>query len=237
MIFRTSWATVALILATTTASAQAGLVLDIGSTTIASGGTGFVDLTITTDGTDTSLGQYNFDVVIDGAGTHNALGLVFMGNEDVSSISSYVFFNNSSGFFGGFSMQSGLGGPDQEYAGGDFVSGSSDTTVSGTTRYLLARLDLSASASTVLGDEYQINAYVTQDATNPTFYSGVNSNTPFGSLFTTVDPGTVTIAAAVPEPSAFVNAVAGLVVVAGFLTCRRLGSRSMRSIWCRSFRA
>src|SRR5580692_5908185 len=72
MIFRTSWATVALILATTTASAQAGLVLDIGSTTIASGGTGFVDLTITTDGTDTSLGQYNFDVVIDGAGTHNA---------------------------------------------------------------------------------------------------------------------------------------------------------------------
>src|SRR5271168_3633398 len=112
MNFRKSWAAVTLILATTTASAQAGLVLDIGSTTIAPGGTGFVDLTIMTDGTDTSLGQYNFDVVINGVGTHNALGLTFTGNEDVSGNSSYVFFNNSSGFVGGFSTQSGLGGPD-----------------------------------------------------------------------------------------------------------------------------
>ena len=161
------FATITLLLGTAT-PVEAGLVLSISSTTVAQGGSGAIDLTIQTDGTPTPLGEFAFDVYINGSGTHNAPALTFVDPSDTGyrSLSTYVFAGASGGGAVAYSSLSGSAGPNQEVGGGDiidFLSVSDDVTVGITDTFLLARLSLAASSSAVIGDTYTIQVFSDPD--------------------------------------------------------------------------
>lgn len=183
---------VAIVVAGFAFPAQADLIVNIGSTTLTPGGSGTVDVTIS--GVD-QLQSFNLNFT----STSLWSGLVSFtppaGPELFTDSANYVFkddsavWKNLSSFFGapdGNPVGSAINGGDSTY-GGDNVSPLGRT--------LVATLYLTASPSAMAGQV----AEITLDSSSSFTYLDGESN-PVDYVYTS-SGGTVTIGAAVPEPS------------------------------------
>jgi hypothetical protein len=212
--------------------ARADFVISIGSATVPQGGTGAVDVFLSSTAGSSSpdlLNNLGFTLQI--TGPHE---LQFASTQSFSYLNSpqYVFFGDSTDH-----NTSSPGGTVRttSYANDTFVG--SDSTFSGNPvslsaasgSLLLARLSLGA-AITNVGDSYTISLVPpsgdgSMSSSMSTFFDVFNFSTgaetsavPFSST-----PGTVMITgSAVPEPASLVSALTALALVAGFLGAYRL---------------
>jgi len=212
--------------------ARADLVLSIASTTIPQGGTGALDVWLTSNAGPTSpdpFNDYGFQLQINGP---HFLEFAATAGQDFSYLndSRYVFvqpfgFNNSDDWFtgsnGGYVQT--VNYPNDTFTGADSTTDLSTVSLtSGSSRLLLAAVSLVAPTNLVdPGDQYAISlvsgsAYFDQ-------FGVPGTSIPFSS-----SPGTVTIApASVPEPSTLILAAmaAGAVLLAaGLRRCFHRGA-------------
>ena len=175
-------------------SASGGLILSVEDLTLPAGGTGFVDVTIKSDGVD-ALNLFTFEVQILPFGAPQGL-LEFTSPQPDPQLAdlNYVLFGNSIKSLG---IPVGNVGqtvsPNDTFAGEDFTVDLSDVGVEATERLLLRlQVTASAAAAPLAGDQFSIVL------TDLLFLSSDGSLVPFEST-----PGTVTVAAAaaVPEPA------------------------------------
>ena len=216
--------------------ARAGLIVSIGNASVAQGGTGTVDVSLTSTAGSSSPDQIN----------NLAFTLQITGPNELqfSSAQNFSYLNSSQYVFSGDSTDqntSSAGGTvtTTSYANDTFVG--SDSTVSGNPvslsstsgQVLLASLGLNAAVTNV-GDSYTISLIPGQgdgsmSSSASTFFDVFNFSTgaetsavPFTST-----PGTVTIvASAVPEPDSIISGLTALLILAGFHgVCRIRRSR------------
>jgi hypothetical protein len=210
--------------------ARADLVVSIGSTSIPQGGTGSIDVLLTSTASPSSpdlVNNLGFKLQITGPNE-----LQFSTSQSFSYLtnSQYVFFGDSTD-----QMTSSPGGvvtktvyPNDTFAGSDSTSSTNPVSLSSSnTPVLLARLSLDAGITNA-SDSYTISLVPTAGngsmANNAsTFFDvfdfstgGETSAVPFTST-----PGTVNITAPVPEPGSLVYGVSGLVLLAGSVGANR----------------
>lgn len=229
-----------LTLAFSAAPARADLVLSIGSTSIAPGGTGTIDVYLTSNASAASpdlINFYGFQLQITNDGT-DGTQLAFSTSQNFGYISNtslnpaYVFLGDS---FDAAPPPSPVGSPSQTMYPNDTFTGT-DSTFSGNpvslsagTTYLLAVLSVTSSplAPPMAGDSFTISLMPQSGDgsvnTNPnTFFDNFNFNTgteTSATRFTSTSGGVNIIAAAIPEPSTMIMGLAGLlfpVAMAGF---------------------
>ncbi len=215
--------------------ARADLVVSIGSPTIPQGGTGTLDVFLTSNASSSSpdlLNNYAFTLQITGPNE-----LQFSPSQSFAYLSSsqYVFAGDSTN-----QTTSSAGGTvamtvysNDTFVGTDSTSSGNRVSLSSANApVLLAALTLDATITSP-GDSYAISLIPSSgngsmSSSIHTFFDVVDfSNTgletsavPFASM-----PGTVTISAAsVPEPSSIIPALTGMLVLAGYLGARRLRS-------------
>jgi hypothetical protein len=215
--------------------ARADLVVSIGSTSIAQGGTGSVDVLLSSTASSASpdlVNNLGFKLQITGPNE-----LQFSSSQSFSYLtnSQYVFFGDStaqtSGIPGGVVMQTVY--PNDTFSGSDSTSSANPVSLSSSnTPVLLARLSLDAGITNA-GDAYTIslvppsgNGSMAGNAS--TFFDvfdfstgGETSAVPFTST-----PGSVAITAPVPEPGSLVYGLSGLVLLAG-----SVGANRRRRAW------
>jgi hypothetical protein len=207
--------------------ARAGFVISIGSTSVPHGGTGSVDVLLSSTASAASPDQLN----------NLAFKLEITGPNELqfSPTQSFSYLNSSQYVFSGDSTDQKTSIPGGSvttttYANDSFAG--SDSTFSGNPvslsaasgSLLLARLSLGA-AITNVGDSYTISLVPpsgdgSMSSSMLTFFDVINSSTgvetsavPFSST-----PGTVMItASAVPEPASLVSALTALALLTGFL--------------------
>jgi hypothetical protein len=224
--------------------ARADLIISIGNTSVAQGGTGTMDVFLTsTAGSQAPdlINNYAFQLQI----TNNALDntqLAFSVNQDFGYISNaslnpaYLFLGDS---FDSQPPPSPVGSPGQTVYPNDTFTGT-DSTFSGNpvslssgNTYLLASLTITTltNASPMIGDAFTISLVPTSGTgslfDNPnTFFDNFdfNSGAELSATPFTSSAGTVSIvAAAVPEPASNVSVVTALLILAGFHAASRLG--------------
>jgi hypothetical protein len=226
---------------------RAGLIISIESASVAQGGTGTVDVLVTStasSGTPDLINNYGFQLQITNNGTDNTQ-LAFSANQDFGYISNasrnpaYLFLGDSSA---AQPPPSSIGSPGQTVYPSDTFTGA-DSTFSGNpvslssgTTYLLASLTVTTltGAAPVVGDAFTISLVPTSGTgsmspnTN-TFFDNFDFNngseisaTPFTST-----SGTVSIvSSAVPEPTSIISGLTALLVLAGYRGVRRLHGSS-----------
>ncbi|MGO8900075.1 MAG: hypothetical protein ACLQU5_17235 [Isosphaeraceae bacterium] len=218
--------------------ARADLVISLGSASVAQGGTGTVDVYVTSTASSQApdlINNYGFQLQITNSGTDNTQ-LAFSVNQDFGYVSNtslhpaYLFLGDSSA---AQPPPSSIGSPGQTVYPNDTFTGA-DSTFSGNpvslssgNTYLLASLTITTltGASPVVGDAFTIGLVPTSGTgslfANPnTYFDNFNfgtgneiSATPFTST-----SGTVNIVAAavpVPEPSSIVTGLTVLLILAG----------------------
>lgn len=182
--------------------AHAGLLVSIGSTTIAPGATGSIDVTIESDadlGDLLSLVGFEFRI-----STGGPTQLDFSSPQADLQLAdaSYVFFGDSlAGAFPPVGAVSGTIAPNDTFSGGDATFSGSDVSVGATTR-ILVRLDFTT--KTVLppvpGDSFSVELI---RGPSTSF-----QDSEFRDVVYQATAGTVTIG--VPEPSGTVLVLCGL---------------------------
>ncbi len=207
-----------------TSPSRADFVVSIGSTSIAQGGTGTIDVFLTSTASSSApdlLNNLGFQLQITGPSF-----LEFSSSQNFSYLnaSNYVFFGDSNDSVtsspGGivstsFYTNDTFSGIDTTYSGNPISLNSSNTPV------LLAVLTLDAT-NTNAGDSYTIGLVPpTGDGsinTNSVTYFdnySFNTGTETSAVPYTSTPGTVTIiAASIPEPSSIIMGLSGVALLA-----------------------
>jgi hypothetical protein len=203
--------------------ASAALIVEVGSISLPAGGTGFVDVRIssTDDAGGDLVSIFQLELLIESISNPRRLEFVDPQPTDYISDLDYIFEGDSS--FN--SIVSSQVQPNDALSVGDF--GTNDVTIPFGSTLLLARLQVTASTSLPpeVGDTFSITL---QTANGNTFFDS-SVSTPSISLLT---PGTVTItdaAHAVPEPASLaIVAIGGIALLAtrgrNLLRARNYGS-------------
>jgi hypothetical protein len=136
-------ATLALLAGHWPAGVRGDLIIDVGNTNIAVGGTGVIDVTITDTsslGDNLALTGFQFQITPTD-GTTSALAFsTSQANSGLTS-SNYLFFGDSGDVEGGQPL--GVATTPTTYTGGDNTADFTNVTVTSSTTFLLAQLDLS----------------------------------------------------------------------------------------------
>lgn len=213
--------------------AQAALTLSFGNAVIAPGGTAELDVTVTGDGDEVALYNFDFRIVRD-TGSGN---LQFAHTQDLNyrtESNNYVFgeygqhdnpqstVTSSSG--GGGTTGGPVFGPYQQYRGSDSYldldTPAFFTTVNGP--MLLARLQFIAPTGEVFAPGSTFKVYYVH-AVGTTDYSNEDQKN-----FDINGFGTITVQA-VPEPAAVVSVLSGLAIVAVGQGWRRRRDRRVKA--------
>ena len=188
-----------------TASAQGGIIVSVGDATVGAGGTAFVDVLISSDGSD-PLQSFGFDFRITGG--PGRLEFVNPQPDPQLTDGTYVFAGDSFAQINSFAVGavSTTSVPNDSFVGGDSTDSFADVTL--TSSRLLARLQVTAATALPpsVGDTFSVTF---DDTSSNTFF--------FDSSFTPLTinsglsdfTGTVTVTSAatiVPEPSSFLIA-------------------------------
>jgi hypothetical protein len=233
-----------LLIAGLATAARADLVISIQSTTVAAGGTGVLDVYLTSTASSMNpdfINNLGFELQITNNGVDNTQ-LAFSATQSFGYLNSssppYVFLGDSfdykSGSAGGIVSPTGTVYPYDTFTGSDSTFSGNPVSLSSGTTYLLASLTLTTAtfASPNIGDSFTVSLVPSSGSGSAngsppptTFFDNFNfdtggetSATPFTSL-----PGTVMITgSAVPEPASIVSATIGIVILAGFHGVRRL---------------
>ena len=199
---------VALVWVLSTANALGGILVEVGDASISEGGTGYVDVLISSD-SSSALGDWYFKAEI----TSTSAGLTFADPQtSIDGESNYVFFG-ASAFYDSSAVS-----PFTELNAGDSHASSSVTLSS--SKKLLSRLFLThTDPGSSVGNTFNI-ALGTVDSTDSGFSS--HQDPTIGSYYASSDvtltAGTVTIvAAAVPEPTS----ISAFILVGATLGFRR----------------
>ncbi len=218
--------------------ARAELVVSIGSTSVAQGGTGTLDVYLSSTADPSSP-----DVINDAAFTlqitpDTAGNLAFSASQSFAYLNSgnYVFFGNSSDYTAGLASPPPIGGilETTVYANDSFL-GFDNTNDFGSVplstsagSVLLATLSLDASITSA-GESFTVSLVPTTGTGSSigganSYFNVVDSNfnEQSGVSFTSTS-GTVMITAAVPEPASIVSGLTGLLILVGFGRLRRHG--------------
>jgi hypothetical protein len=223
--------------------ARAGLIVSIGNASVAQGGTGTVDVLLTSTAGSQSpdlINNYGFQLQITNNGADNTQ-LAFSANQDFGYISNtglnpaYLFLGDS---FAAQPPASSVGSPGQTVYPNDTFTGA-DSTFSGNpvslssgTTYLLASLTVTTAtgATPVIGDAFTIGLVPTSgtgslSANTNTYFDNFDFNsgselsaTPFTSTSGAVN----IVAATVPEPASIISGLTALLILAGVHGVRRV---------------
>ncbi len=231
--------------ASTTASA--GLVIHVQNATITAGGIGFVDVLISSTGTD-NLASAAFDFRISGSAANGALQFRSTANQSNSEqLADQPLFPFSYVFLGDTDPAFFLANQvtPTELLGGDVTASFSGVTVDGTQK-LLARLEIEHITSTPLaaaGDTFTLSLWnADQDTLDPfddstlfldetfaplSFDTGSTPNTLASpSAFQNFGTITITSITAVPEPGTFTTLAIAGIAFAGIKWRRKFSKRS-----------
>jgi len=229
-------------LALSAAPARADLVLSIGSTPVAQGGTGTIDVLLTSTApmsAPDAINFYGFQLQITNNGVDNTQ-LAFSSSQNFGYVSNaslnpaYVFLGDS---LAAQSVPPFLGSPTQTvypndtFIGVDATNSTNPVLLSAGTTYLLAILSVTAStpAPPMTGDSFTIslvppsgNGSISSN-TNTVFDNfNFNTGTEVSATLYTSTSGTVSIVgAAVPEPASIVLGLAGLILPVGIMAFKR----------------
>ncbi|MDB4679214.1 PEP-CTERM sorting domain-containing protein [Rhodopirellula sp.] len=193
-------------------ASMAGVIVQVGDASISAGGSGFVDILISSDSGD-NLDSFSLLANITGDPTNGSLGFDTDANQpDISLDASYVFFGNTGGYFadaeGDFDTLT--------FNAGDSSSDFNGVTLSGTPKLLVrvAIIHTTASPIAAVGDTFTISVAGSPDT--------VFADSSFNSLtVSTNSSGTVQIVSAtVPEPGTF-----SMLCIAGLGMCSRCRQR------------
>jgi hypothetical protein len=222
------------------APARAGVVISIGSASVAQGGTATVDVLITGTAADL-INQYGFQLQVSNNGVDNTQ-LAFSGTQDNSYASnstlnpSYLFFGDSTAVTTSSGpltspTTSATGYPNDTITGTDSTASGNPISISAGQTFLLATVTLTTvtPAAPMLGDSFTISLIPASGDgsvnTNPnTFFDNFSFDTgietsasPFSST-----PGTITVmGAAVPEPASIIPGLTATMILAGAYGVRR----------------
>jgi hypothetical protein len=226
--------------------ARAGLVVSIGSTTVAKGSTGTLDVYLSSTASPSSpdhINDYAFSLQI----TPNTVGdLAFSASQGFGYLNSsqYVFFGNSADYIAGLTSPPPIGGTilTTVYAGDSFLGFDNTNNFaqvslsSSSGQVLLAALTLDASITSA-GESFTVSLVPSSGngsshSSASTYFNVVDSN--FNELsavpFTSTS-GTVTItAAAVPEPASIISGLTAFLVLSGVYGVRRLSSTAWATV-------
>jgi len=205
-------------------SAEADIIVDVQDAFITAGGSGFVDVLISSTGTDDlEFASYLFELTNVGAPSSTLEYAAQNFTEDL--LGNYVFFGDNAGILS-FTDGDPLY-PNSQFGATDQVDLNGAVTLTGATQ-LLARLELNhvlgggQAAADTIGEQFRITMLDTGDTL---FADDVDDLIIDASSFAPlgVGGGIITVqAAAVPEPSSF--AVLGF-ATAGFCAWRRKKNR------------
>ncbi len=220
-----------------------GLIISIGNASVAQGGTGTVDVFLTSTASSQApdlINNYGFQLQITNNGVDNTQ-LAFSANQNFGYISN-TSLNPAFLFLGDSSVAqpppSPVGGPittvypNDTFTGSDSTFSGNPVSLSSGNTYLLASLTVTAltPASPVVGDSFTISLVPTSGTgsmfDNPNMYfDNVNfdtgneiSATPFTSTSGTVN----IVSAAIPEPASIISGLTALLILAGVHGVRRL---------------
>ncbi len=225
--------------------ARGDVVISFATTPVAVGGTGTVDVYLTSNAPD-MINGYGFQVQLSNLGL-DGTQLQFTPNEDLSYVNNpdYVFAGNSYNLVGS-TTSSMTGYPNDTFGAVDSTlnNNSSPVTLTPGTPYLLASLTVTTipappgGAAPMPGDSFSISLVPTSGdgsalgSSNTLFnnydYSGNNgeiSATPFTSTSGTIN----IVASAVPEPASIVSGLAAMLSLLGVHGVRRARRRVTRS--------
>ena len=202
-----------ILLGLTATRARADLAISLSNVSLAPGGTGTMDINVTSNSSDT-LSAFNLELLITPVGTPTSLLQFTSSQPDFSGNPSYVFANESllgPAFWS--TPPTTTNYPNDTIFGGDFAYSNgafSYVTITGTS--LLATVQFQAPLGATLGDQFQISLV---NDPSFTYFDDQNGNALNYSVGST--GGTVTITSVVPEPSSLtVVALSGL---SGLLWC------------------
>jgi len=223
--------------------ARAGLIISIGNASVAQGGTGTVDVLLTStasSGTPDLINNYGFQLQITNNGVDNTQ-LAFSANQDFgysnnSSLNpAYLFLGDS---FAAQPPPTPVGSPGQTvypndtFIGADSTFSDNPVSLSSGNTYLLASLTVTTvtGASPVIGDAFTISLVPTSGTgslsanTNIYFVNfDFNSGTELSATSFTSTSGTVNIVGVVvPEPASIISGLAALLILAGVHGVRRV---------------
>jgi hypothetical protein len=247
-IIRIIFKTLTFILLSLTASttAWAAVIVQVQNATITAGGTGFVDVLISSTGTDNLL-LTQFDFRISGNDVNGALQFRNTADQSnseqvVNSPSGYVFLGDTDPANWSANRQV----TPTELLGGDFTASFSGVAVDGTQK-LLARLEIEHVTGTPLaadGDSFTLSlwnadqgtvdpfddsTFFLDDSFNPLVFDTDSTPNTLGSPSAFLNFGTITVmsdSAVVPEPGTFAIFTIGGIAFAGRKYRRRLGAKS-----------
>ena len=242
-----------LLIAASAIPARADLVVSVSSPSVVQGGTGELDVYLTSTAGPDSINNYAFTLQI----TPNTVGnLAFSNNQNFGYLndSNYVFFGNSADWIGGMASPPPSGGTPESsanftppnmngYANDAFLGtdGTNDfapvVLTSANTPVLLAKLTLDASITSA-GETFTVSVVPSvggdwQNGNAPTYFNLIDSNFNQVSFVPyTSEAGTVTIiAASVPEPSSIVCGLSALAILASCrVVQRRVNQKNRRPI-------
>jgi hypothetical protein len=213
---------------------RADFVISIGSASIAQGGTGSIDVLLSSTASATSPDQINnlaFQLQIAGPNF-----LQFATSQDFSYLNApkYAFFGDSTHWINGQTVPPPIGGFTQTtvytndtFAGSDSTLSTNPVSLDSSntnTPVLLAVLTLDAPVGKVnVGDVYTISLVPSagdgsMNTSTTTLFDNVNfsNGTEISSVPYTSTPGTVTIiAASIPEPSSIIMGLSAVALLAG----------------------
>jgi hypothetical protein len=236
------------LIASTTASA--GVIIQVQNATITAGGTGFVDVLISSTGTD-NLSVMQFDFRISGNAANGALQ--FRNTADQSNSEQGVSFPIAYVFLGDTDPANWFANRQAtptELLGGDSTASFSGVAIDGTQK-LLARLEIEHITGTPLaavGDSFTLSlwndlgisdtfdddsTFFLDEGLNPLVFDTDSTPNTLGSPSAFLNFGTITVtadSAVVPEPGTFAIFTIGGIVFAGRKYRRRLGAKSPREL-------
>jgi hypothetical protein len=217
--------------------AQAGLVVSIGTTTVAQGGTGTLDVYLsstTPSSTPDQINDYAFTLQI----TPSTVGnLAFSVSQTFGYLNSnnYVFFGNSADYIAGLASPPPFGGTplttvyaNDTFLGFDNTNDFTPVSLSSNSgQVLLATLTLDASITSV-GEAFSVSLVPamgdgSQTSGSSSYFNVVDSNfSQLSAVPFTSTSGTVTITpASVPEPASIILGSTGILIVTCYLSPRR----------------
>jgi hypothetical protein len=224
--------------------ARADLVISIQDTSVAQGGTGTVDVYLTSNapiGTPDMINSYGFQLQITNNGV-DGTQLAFSTNQDFGYVSAttspnppYVFLNDSNAaqssppFIGGPPTQTMY--PNDTFTGTDFTFSNNPVSLSAGTTYLLASLTVTTAtgAPPMASDSFTVSL-VPPSGTGSVFAGNTffdnfdyNSGSEISATPFTSTSGTVTITpASIPEPASIISGLTAVLLLAGWHGARRL---------------
>lgn len=198
-------------------TAGAGLIVSVGNLELSPGSSGFLDVTIESDGSD-PLQRFDFQFLIEPDGNFNRLEFVDPQPDPQLGNSDYVFFGDSFKTTGippflpgpldvGTVSQTVV--PNDTFTGNDFTASSGDVTLTGPK--LLARLEVTADTVVVpdVGDRFTVSLVEVASS----FKDAADNEIAFSST-----SGTVSV---VPEPSSMALLGIGAMSLLGYGWRRR----------------